>query len=331
MSSEEPEPKRAPNVSLPLTFQNSFWTSDYRTGLNVLFSKLDQGIAENAEIVSFIRARVAAERTIASSLINPPRTGVRGTGFDADDGAALLRAFQGLQAESAAQGDAHKNLAQELEKMVADPFENWAAGHAERLQETQHVLLDIYIKTYEDKGLDILKLKQTYLNKSRLANEAEDDAKFAPNQNLGDAYTSPRLKPTTPSRTGTVGDRIRKSLGSSPSRGSSIASDATTETTATETKVDKGKGRATTPPPEVASPPPMSPAMPPKLEIPKQATPQPLSPILLAGLALSPAAVSALLLQASKELKTTTLKLPFIGDYKDCFTGADFVDFLRAK
>ncbi|KAG9083124.1 hypothetical protein FS749_006281 [Ceratobasidium sp. UAMH 11750] len=327
------EPKIAPNVSLPLTFQNSFWTSDYRTGLNVLFSRLEQGIAENAEIVAFIRARVAAERTIAASLINPPPTGTRGTGFDVDDGAALLRAFQGLKTESAAQGDSHKNLGEELEKMVADPFENWAAGHAERIRETQHVLLDVYIKTYEDKGFDIVKLKQTYLNKTRLANEAEDDAKFAPNQNLGDAYTSPRLKPTTPSRTGTVSDRIRKSLGASPSRGSSVASDATNDTATAETeiKVDKGKGRATTPPPEVASPPPMSPAMPPKLEIPKQATPQPLSPILLAGLALSPAAVSALLLQASKELKTTTLKLPFIGEYKDCFTGADFVDFLRAK
>ncbi|KAG8687764.1 hypothetical protein FRC08_011783, partial [Ceratobasidium sp. 394] len=294
---------------------------------------LEQGIAENAEIVAFIRARVAAERTIAASLINPPPTGTRGTGFDVDDGAALLRAFQGLKTESAAQGDSHKNLGEELEKMVADPFENWAAGHAERIRETQHVLLDVYIKTYEDKGFDIVKLKQTYLNKTRLANEAEDDAKFAPNQNLGDAYTSPRLKPTTPSRTGTVSDRIRKSLGTSPSRGSSVASDATNDTATAETeiKVDKGKGRATTPPPEVASPPPMSPAMPPKLEIPKQATPQPLSPILLAGLALSPAAVSALLLQASKELKTTTLKLPFIGEYKDCFTGADFVDLLRAK
>jgi hypothetical protein len=69
--------------------------------------------------------------------------------------------------------------------------------------------------------------------------------------------------------------------------------------------------------------------MPPKLKIP--AAEQPLAPILLAGLALSPAAISSLLLQASKELKTTTVKLPFIGDYKDCFTGADFVDFLRAK
>lgn len=75
----------------------------------------------------------------------------------------------------------------------------------------------------------------------------------------------------------------------------------------------------------------MSPAMPSKLDIPAPSASQPLSPILLAGLALSPAAVTALLTQASKELKTTTLKLPLIGDYKDCFTGADFVDFLRVK
>jgi hypothetical protein len=36
------EPKVAPNVSLPLSFQNSFWTPDYRTGLTVLFDKLEQ-------------------------------------------------------------------------------------------------------------------------------------------------------------------------------------------------------------------------------------------------------------------------------------------------
>ncbi|CAE6519375.1 unnamed protein product [Rhizoctonia solani] len=327
------EPKVAPSVSLPLTFQNSFWTPDYRTGLNVLFDKLEQGIAENAEVVTFVRSRVAAERNLAASLINPPLTGTRGTGFDADDGAALLRAFQGLQAESAAQGNAHKNLAHELDTMVADPFEHWAAGHAARVRDSHHVLLDVYIKNYEEKGAEVNKLKQAHLNKTRLANEAEDDAKFAPHQNLGDAYTSPRLKPTTPSRASTVSDRILQHMGVNPSREDSIASDAgstaTAETSGTEPRIDKGKGRATSPPPEVASPPPMSPAMPPKLDIP--AAEQPLPPILLAGLALTPAALSALLLQASKELKTTTVKLPFIAEYRDCFTGADFVDFLKAK
>ena len=29
-------------LSLPLTFTNSFWTQDYRKGLEVLYSKLEQ-------------------------------------------------------------------------------------------------------------------------------------------------------------------------------------------------------------------------------------------------------------------------------------------------
>ncbi len=29
-------------VTLPLTFQNSFWSQDYRTGLEVLFSQLEK-------------------------------------------------------------------------------------------------------------------------------------------------------------------------------------------------------------------------------------------------------------------------------------------------
>lgn len=35
-------------------------------------------------------------------------------------------AFRGLQAESTAQGQAHKTVAAELETLVADPFDQWA-------------------------------------------------------------------------------------------------------------------------------------------------------------------------------------------------------------
>ncbi len=52
-----------------------------------------------------------------------------GTGFNADDGASLLLAFRGLQAESAAQGQAHHTIANELATLVADPFEEWAEGY----------------------------------------------------------------------------------------------------------------------------------------------------------------------------------------------------------
>jgi hypothetical protein len=56
-------------------------------------------------------------------------TSATGTGFAADDGASLLMAFRGLQAESAAQGAAHQAVAKELMSLVADPFEQWARGY----------------------------------------------------------------------------------------------------------------------------------------------------------------------------------------------------------
>jgi hypothetical protein len=64
-------------LSLPLYFSNSFWTQDYRKGLEVLYTKLEQvrvpahvslfhsthlvdvqqGTSENDEIIAFIRVR----------------------------------------------------------------------------------------------------------------------------------------------------------------------------------------------------------------------------------------------------------------------------------
>lgn len=38
-------------------------------------------------------------------------------------------AFRGLQAESAAQGQVHKNIAKELETLVVDPFDDWAQSY----------------------------------------------------------------------------------------------------------------------------------------------------------------------------------------------------------
>jgi len=58
-----------------------------------------------------------------------PHWNPSGTGFSADDGASLLMTFRGLEAESVAQGQAHKSIANELHTLVADPFEQWALGY----------------------------------------------------------------------------------------------------------------------------------------------------------------------------------------------------------
>lgn len=64
-----------------------------------------------------------------SYLYTTPLTLSLGTGFSADDGVSLLMAFRGLQAESIAQGQAHRSISKELTTLVADPFDEWAQDY----------------------------------------------------------------------------------------------------------------------------------------------------------------------------------------------------------
>lgn len=304
-------------LSLPLSFNNSFWSQDYRRGLEVLYGKLQQGVAENEEIVAFIRARANAEAALAESLTAPMPTGNKGTGFDADDGASLLMAFRGLQSESIAQGKVHEAIAKELDNLVAEPFDEWAKGYKERLRQNRATVVDGWLRSYEHAQADVIKLKNQYLSKMRRADEAEDDARFAPTGEHVDKYTtSPRLGPrdshrAPPQRTASVSERIaqrlkeiqRRSAGSATGRQESNfvnASDASAEEkgdAAAENdeqpsapKVDKGKGKevdtsahVTASPPRIASPPPLSPPLPPShlpadIHIPPPGSPMPPPP-----------------------------------------------------
>ncbi|KAF8141613.1 hypothetical protein EV363DRAFT_1392059 [Boletus edulis] len=307
-------------LSLPLTFTNSFWTQDYRKGLEVLFSKLEQGVAENDEIVAFIWARSNVENQLATALLNPPAFNSQ-TGFNRDDGASLLTTFRGLQAESAAQG----------QTLVVEPFDNWAQGYKERLAVSKTTALNNWLRYYEDAQKEV-------------SDEAEDDARFAPNNDLGDHYTtSPRLAPRdarTPQRSATVSERIaqrfkeiqRKAVASASSATTTDAtSEATEEMEEELPKIDKGKGKAVeTPSPMLlSSPPSMLPPLPPsKAEVVSAAPPPHPAPILLAGLSLPPSAVSSLLTRAAAELPLRSIRFPLIGEYPDCFSGSELVEWL---
>ncbi|KDQ13101.1 hypothetical protein BOTBODRAFT_112050 [Botryobasidium botryosum FD-172 SS1] len=325
-------------VSLPPTFTNSFWSQDYRSGLQALYAKLDQGIDENAEIVAFIRARAATEYSAAASLTNPSLTGPRGKGFGADDGASLLMAFRGLQGESVAQGEAHKAVAHELETLVADPFETWAQQHKDRILESKNVILEGWLSTFEHRVGEVARIKQDYYNKTRRADEIEDDAKFV--QDIGTpakpAPPSPagsiRLPPTTES----IANRLREQLGSksvpSPTRGHSSdsnhteqAGDSTTDSTPTKPKVDKGKGKEVDGSVVFSSPTMLSPTLAPIITL----VEPPQAPLLLAGLSLPRATVSALLERASAEMPLRPVRFPILGEYPDCFTGEEFVLWLK--
>jgi len=47
------------------------------------------------------------------------------TGFNVDDGAFLLMAFCGLQAETTEHGQLHETVSNELRTLVIDPFRTW--------------------------------------------------------------------------------------------------------------------------------------------------------------------------------------------------------------
>lgn len=98
------------------------------------------------------------------------------------------------------------------------------------------------------------------------------------------------------------------------------------EATPTPSSIDKGKGKALE---ETGSPLPMSPVS-------KDAPPLPAKdpvakpmPILLAGIAMSPSAVSSLVRRAYAELPLRAVRLPILGEYPDCFTGEELVNWLR--
>ncbi|KAI0693202.1 hypothetical protein C8T65DRAFT_668442 [Cerioporus squamosus] len=318
-------------LSLPLTFSNSFWSQDYRKGLEVLYAQLEQGIAENSEIAQFIRTRAEAELTIGATLKQDPPAN---SAFEVDDGASLLMAFKGMRDETAAQGALHESVAKELATGVAEPFEKWAQGHKERLLASKANMLEGWMYSYELAQAEVAKLKNDYLTKTRKADEAEDDARFAPiTHPVGDQYTSsPKLKPLganpnaaprTPQRQATMSERItarlkefrlNASTGAPPVPAKpEVHFDADEEEKRTP-KIDKGKGRAIdvgsggSTPSRVASPPP--------LDMPPAAT-KTLPP----RLETDP--------KAKAELPLRPVRFPLLGEYQDCFSGEEFVTWLK--
>lgn len=74
------------------SFADSFWSADYAAGLGVLFDKLQQGIAENEQVLTVARLRAEAEETYGKKLaeIEPTTDKIKG-GFQRDDGASLKK------------------------------------------------------------------------------------------------------------------------------------------------------------------------------------------------------------------------------------------------
>jgi hypothetical protein len=73
-------------------FAESFWSTDYAGGLGVLFGKLQQGVAENQQVLTIARMRAEAEDIYGMRLgeIGPAMDRIT-SGFSRDDGASVRK------------------------------------------------------------------------------------------------------------------------------------------------------------------------------------------------------------------------------------------------
>lgn len=175
---------------------------------------------------------------------------------------------------------------------------------------------------------------------SLLANLLHPSARFAPTE-AADKYTSsPRLGPRElkkPDRQPTVSERITQRLRDIGKAAAANVADAQKSEqvfdagleNAPSPKADKGKGKALTEEPEemIASPPLLSPGLPPPtLTI---VPPPPPEPLLLAGLPFTPASIAQICTQAKAALPLRPVRFPILGEYQECFSGEEFVTWLR--
>ncbi|GFZ50185.1 hypothetical protein JCM24511_07940 [Saitozyma sp. JCM 24511] len=208
-------------VTLPPSFFNSFWTPDYRSGLEVLFKQLDQGCKENDEVAEFIESQVQGHHALAATLLLPPLSA-----STSSSSSSLQHTLLTLRGASSARGEAHRALALELESRVLVGFKQWKERHGERIKGARDEVVGKggAVQSWEKDAHKLNSLKQAYLSKSRAADDSEDDAKFAPTASTAprvvtspppilDKYTaSPPPKNAALRRAGTVADRISEKL-----------------------------------------------------------------------------------------------------------------------
>jgi hypothetical protein len=73
-------------------FADSFWTPDYASGLGVLYTKLQQGVSENRQLLTVASLRADAEGAYSARLGDiAPSVDRISTGFSRDEGASVKK------------------------------------------------------------------------------------------------------------------------------------------------------------------------------------------------------------------------------------------------
>ncbi|CDR43897.1 CYFA0S13e00408g1_1 [Cyberlindnera fabianii] len=149
------------------SFADSFWTPDYQTGLEVLFSKLHQGCTENEEFISLFTDRMQSELDYGHRLaLLPTNHPPSKSGFDKDEGASLKNSFKGISHEMSVEGETHLNIGHNIKTMVVDPFSKWSEEHRQRVEYSEEVLTSSF-EVYKNKLKYVEKVQKKYFNKCR--------------------------------------------------------------------------------------------------------------------------------------------------------------------
>ncbi|KAJ5553137.1 hypothetical protein N7494_002515 [Penicillium frequentans] len=174
-------------------FADSFWTPDYASGLGVLYGKLQQGVAENKQILLIASMRADAEEQYGLRMgeIAPSVDRLSAAGFGKDDGASVRKAYEGVRTEMIEASRNHQKIANNIRELVVAPFRRWGEQHEYRVQ-ASHDNLQGRIKEHSKQVELVKKLRSTYFNKCRVVEDLEEENKLA----FQDPETSPKVKPT---------------------------------------------------------------------------------------------------------------------------------------
>ncbi|KAI9832374.1 MAG: hypothetical protein M1819_004362 [Sarea resinae] len=175
------------------TFADSFWSSDYASGLDTLFGKLQQGVVENQQVLTVARLRAEAEEGYAQKLgdIGPATDKLSG-GFSRDDGASVRKAYEGVRSEMEEASKNHWKIASNIRELVVIPFGRWCDAHEARVQHSRDDLRS-RIKAHDKQADVVRKLRSHYFNKCRLVEDLEEENKLAFQDPQNDT-TSPKPK-----------------------------------------------------------------------------------------------------------------------------------------
>ncbi|WFD43290.1 Rho-GTPase-activating protein 8 [Malassezia psittaci] len=153
---------------------------------------MQDGLDENDMVLALLKHRAETERETARKLIDMPEpvptveplfpgaSSIERGSFDGNRTPAaqtlrlLMDEFAKKQAES------HRLVAKQIQSSILNPFQRWIEGHADRMQ-VSYDLVDEALSIAEKQGKEVARMRLSYEHKCRLADEAEDDAKFAPN------------------------------------------------------------------------------------------------------------------------------------------------------